>query len=253
MEFNLTRLSLLLKRQFLGSGKKYITGIAIGAGVVLMISLASVFLGGATHISQFYQSGLITYVVGGIIMTSMAFTEINKPETGYQLMTLPASSLEKFASTWLFTSAIYSLMAFLVLTLGACLLYVLGLFNLPVEGEILNTNEMWMAFKQYFIANTIFLAGAAAFKRNAFFKTLLSLMVVFLFFGIYAVSVAKILGLTEMANSTMGSGIVINNTNFGSGIENIFGSMETATLAFKAFVAVFCLSLGFYKFKEREL
>jgi hypothetical protein len=78
-------------------------------------------------------------------------------------------------------------------------------------------------------------------------------MVVFLFFGIYAGTAAKLFGLADMANSTMGSGIVINNTNFGSGIENIFGSMETALLAFKTFIAIFFLSLGFYKFKEREL
>jgi hypothetical protein len=253
MEFNLTRLSLLLKRQFLGSGKKYITGIAIGTGVVLMISLASVFLGGVAQISQFYQSGLITYIIGGVIVSSMAFAEINKPETGYQLMTLPASSLEKFASTWLFTSVIYSLMAFVVLTLGACFLYVLGLFDLPIEGGMFNTNEMWMAFKQYFIGNTIFLAGAAAFKRNAFFKTLLSVMVVFIFFGIYGAILAKMIWLPNMANNSMGSGIVINHTNFGGGIENIFGSTETALLAFKAFIAIFFLSLGFYKFKEREL
>ena len=228
MEFNLTRLGLLLKRQLIGNGLKYITGIAIGTGVVLMISLAPLLGGGSASIGQLYQSGLITYVIGGVIMTSMTFAEINRPETGYQLMTLPASSLEKFTSTWLFTSIVYSVMAFVALTLGACLLYVLGLFNLPVEGKIFSTNEMWMAFKQYFIANTIFLAGAAAFKRNAFFKTLLSIMIVFVFFGIYGGILAKMIWLPNMSNSSMGSGIVINNTNFGGGIENIFGSMETA-------------------------
>ena len=122
MEFNIKRLSLLLKRHFLVSGRKYITGIVIGTGVVFMLSCFTIVFGGTALVSQFHYTALITYLVGGVIVSSMAFVEINKPETGYQLMTLPASSLEKFVSTWLFTSIIYSLMAFVTITIGAILL-----------------------------------------------------------------------------------------------------------------------------------
>lgn len=250
MEFNLTRLGLLLKRQLIGNGLKYIVGIAIGTGVVLMISLIVVFMGGTTQIAQFYQSGLITYVIGGVIMTSMTFSEINRPETGYPLMTLPASSLEKFTSTWLFTSIVYSVMAFVALTLGACLLYVLGLFNLPVEGNIFSINEMWMAFMQYFIVNTIFLAGAAAFKRNAFFKTLLSMMVVSAFFALYSLALIKLYVLPSLApfDSTGGS-ISINGNN----LEWLFGNLGNPKYFLSVLGSIFLLVVGFYKFKEREL
>jgi hypothetical protein len=250
MEFNVPRVGLLLKRQFIGNGRKYITGIAIGTGVVLMIALASVLFGSGAQLSQFYQSGLITYIVGGIIMTSMTFAEINRPETGYQLMTLPASSLEKFASTWLFTSVVYSLMAFVVLTLGACLLYVLGLFDLPIEGEILSINEMWIAFKQYFIGNTIFLAGAAAFKRNAFFKTLLSIMVLSAFLALYSLALIKLYVLPSLATfDSTGGSISINGNN----LEWLFGNLGNSKYFLSLLGSIFLLVVGFLKFREREM
>jgi|AntRauTorckE5430_2_1112549.scaffolds.fasta_scaffold02430_4 hypothetical protein len=253
MEFNITRLGLLLKRHFLVSGKKYAVGIAIGTGVVLVLSLANILNGGTAQISQFNQYALFTYLIGGIIVSSMAFAEINKPETGYQLMTLPASSLEKFISTWLFTSVMYSLMAFVIITIGAILLSSLGYLGIQVQGGIFNAPEMGEAFKQYFVGNIIFLAGAAAFKRNAFFKTMLFFVVTFLFFSIYTVSLAEMFDFSEISSSNSSSSWVINGSTFGSDMDYIFGSTEIAVTVMKSFLVLFFLSVGFYKFKEREL
>jgi hypothetical protein len=252
MEFNITRLGLLLKRHFLISGRKYITGIAIGTGVVLMLSFFTIAFGGTALVSQFNQTAIITYLIGGVIVSSMAFVEINRPETGYQLMTLPASSLEKFVSTWLFTSIIYSLMTFAFIAVGASLLYLLGLLNFPVEGDTFSIHKMGEAFGQYFVSNALFLAGAAAFRRNAFFKTTLSFMILIIFLAIYAGFLTKVFGLADMPMNFSGGGIAIHNSIFG---RSIAPSMSTDGLLFaaKAFIAVFCLSFGFFKFKEREL
>ncbi len=58
-----------------------------------MLSCFTIVFGGTTLVSQFHHTALITYIVGGVIVSSMAFVEINKPENGYQLITLPACSL----------------------------------------------------------------------------------------------------------------------------------------------------------------
>jgi hypothetical protein len=253
MEFNFKRLGLLLKRHFLVSGRKYLTGIAIGTGVIVMITVATLLFGGTAQISQFNQYALFAYFIGGLIVSSMAFTEINKPETGYQMMTLPASSLEKFVSTWLFTSIIYTILAFVVITLAATLLYLFGQLGLSLKGDAFRLHEMGDAFKQYFVGNIIFLAGAAAFKRNAFFKTMLFFVVTFLFFSIYTVSLAEMFDFSEIASSNASGSWVINGSTFGSGMDDIFGSTEIALTVIKSFLAVFFLVLGFFKFKEREL
>jgi len=250
MEFNIKRLGLLLKRQLLGSGANYIVGIAIGTGVVLMICLAALFLGGTAQISQFYQSAFFTYLVGGIIVTSMAFTEINKPATGYQLMTLPASSLEKFLSTWLFISIVYSAMAFAVVSAVGGLLYLGSQMNLPIQGEAFNLHDMGEVFKVYFIGNIIFLAGAAAFKSNAFFKTLLCFVVMFMFFAFYSVLLAKVFGFAESpAINSQGGGFSFNGSNIGS----MFSNSESTSVIIKIALSTFFLVVGFFKFKEREL
>ena len=250
MEFNIKRLSLLLKRHFLVSGRKYITGIVIGTGVVFMLSCFTIVFGGTALVSQFHYTALITYLVGGVIVSSMAFVEINKPETGYQLMTLPASSLEKFVSTWLFTSIIYSLMAFVTITIGAILLSSLEYLGMQVQGGIFNAPEMGEAFKQYFVGNIIFLAGAAAFKRNAFFKTMLSFVVVFAVLVIYSLVLVKVFGFTDLASgNSSGMGFALN----GSSFNGMFSNSESASVIAKTFLAVFFVVLGFFKFKEREL
>jgi hypothetical protein len=250
MEFNITRLGLLLKRHFLGSGKKYLTGIAIGTGVIVMITVTTLLFGGTAQISQFNQYALFAYFIGGLIVSSMAFTEINKPETGYQMMTLPASSLEKFVSTWLFTSIIYTILAFVVIILVATLLYLFGQLGLSIKGEAFSLHEMGDAFKQYFIGNIIFLSGAAAFKRNAFFKTMLSFVVVFAFLVIYSLVLVKVFGFTDLASgNSSGMGFALN----GSSFNGMFSNSESASVIAKTFLAVFFLVLGFFKFKEREL
>ncbi len=250
MKFNFKRLGLLLKRHFLVSGRKYLTGIAIGTGVIVMITVATLLFGGTAQISQFNQYALFAYFIGGLIVSSMAFTEINKPETGYQMMTLPASSLEKFVSTWLFTSIIYTILAFVVITLAATLLYLFGQLGLSIRGDAFNLHEMGDAFKQYFVGNIIFLAGAAAFKRNAFFKTMLSFVVVFAFLVIYSLVLVKVFGFTDLASgNSSGMGFALN----GSSFNGMFSNSERASVIAKTFLAVFFLVLGFFKFKEREL
>jgi hypothetical protein len=56
------------------------------------------------------------------------------------------------------------------------------LVSLPVEGGVFDFSfhDFGEAFKQYFAGNIIFLAGAAAFKRNAFLKTMLCFAVLFI-------------------------------------------------------------------------
>lgn len=252
MEFNIKRLGLLLKRHFLVSGRKYITGIAIGTGVVLLLSFFTIAFGGLALVSQFHRTALITYLIGGVVVSSMAFVEINRPETGYQLMTLPASSLEKFVSTWFFTSIIYTLMAFAFISAGAAILYLLGILNFPVEGDTFSIHKMGEAFGQYFVSNALFLAGAAAFRRNAFFKTTLSFMILIIFLAIYAGFLTKVFGLADMPMNFSGGGIAIHTSISGRGIAPSMGT-EGLLVAAKAFVAIFSLTFGFFKFKEREL
>lgn len=246
MEFNIQRLFLVVQRKFLQSGRSYLFGIAIGTGVVLAITALNL-ISGQVDVNSFNNSALLTYFVGGVISTSLAFTEINKPETGYQFMTLPASSFEKFLASWFFTSIVYSLLAFIAAVFGSWLVSSVGVFGFTVQGSVVSLSDLWEVFKPYFVVNTIFLAGAAAFKRNAFFKTLLSILVLFAILGMYSGLLANIFGLSEIQGNNQG--VFID----GNSLVNRFEFWKQNSAILVAFGTLLMLAVGFFKFKEREL
>jgi hypothetical protein len=82
---------------------------------------------------------------------------------------------------------------------------------------------------------------------------MLFFVVTFLFFSIYTVSLAEMFDFSEIASSNSSGSWVINGSTFGSGMDDIFGSTEIAVTVMKSFLVLFFLSVGFFKFKEREL
>lgn len=245
MEFNITRLGLLLKRKFLESGLNYVGGIAIGVGIVSVLSLLAL-LGGGVHLDSYYKSAFAAYFIGGLIVTSLAFAEINKPETGYQFMTLPASSSEKFITTWIFTSLVYSLIAFIIIICGSFLLSLVEYAGYAVRGPILDLSGILDVFLSYFFLNTIFLAGAAAFKRYAFFKTLLTFLILFFFFSICGAVLTYFIGAQNVTGGPFSFGFHFKGA---SGLE----VWKHTGAVIQIIVMLYFLVLGFFKFKEREL
>ena len=186
--FSFARFGHLLRRDFNQSGKSFLILMTI-MFVIWTINTTAQADDRETelHIMMFPQWLLL----GGFIISSLAFYEFIKPTERQFYLQLPASNLEKVVSRWLLTGigytiglvAYYWLYSLLANWIGATFYdHQFDPFT-PFRGNNL------IAIKAYLAAHTIFLAGAATFKRFAFFKTL--------FAAIILAAIVALLGLTS--------------------------------------------------------
>jgi hypothetical protein len=194
--FKPRRFAQLLLRDLAGGYKSMLVAMAAVAGSVLLLSALTVLgrkLGGITAGTGNYYGNLFNNLlfVGGFIVASLAFREVRQNGGGTFYLTLPASSLEKFASKLLTTSVGYALGSLVFFTAVAAvseginrLIFGFGnyFFN-PFDPGVL------AAIGCYLVFQSIFLLGSLWWKKLAFVKTVLTLQAV-------AVGIALVAGIT---------------------------------------------------------
>lgn len=246
MEFNINRFFLLIKREMSLSGKKYLIGILAGMGVSILISLLGL-LGGNIKGEQYFVTSLVFFLIGGTILASNIFKEWNKTETGYQAITLPASLLEKLTSSWVVSILLYSVMGMLAILLGGLILKTIALFGVPLEGNVYHFGRLRLVFTMHLLLGSIFFLGGITFKSNAFFKTILSCLVLL---GAYSIVyfTAWYLMFSDYLVKTSSNGAVIEYT-MGNVVDHKMWVTYLVHWLFVGFIGV----VSYFKLKEREL
>jgi hypothetical protein len=181
--FSIRRLAMLLRRDFSAGYKSVFIAMAAVGGFVIMVSVVSAFGRGLgpIHEKMYY----LLLFIGGYIVTSLTFKELHLNGQSVFYLTLPGSSLEKYLSKLLVTSAGYAFGSLFFYTAVSSaaeginrLIFGYGhsFFN-PFERVMLN----WVAV--YLVTQAVFLAGSVYFRKLAFIKTNLFLWL----FGIVVV------------------------------------------------------------------
>jgi hypothetical protein len=188
--FDSSRFWLLLKMELFKSRKGLlmtfviIFGLLFFAGLLFDCSFEKKKIFDAHPINYAF-----TLMVGGFILSSLAFNDLSSTLKRYRYLTLPASTFEKFICMWLLTSV-----GWIVLFTIAYTLYTV--FANAI-GSIIFSNMMFLGFnplenfsltimRSYFVLQGIFLVGAAYFKGYVFPKTLFALVLFFTISGILA-------------------------------------------------------------------
>jgi hypothetical protein len=188
--FDLSRFWLLLRMELFKSRK--------GLLLIFVISFGLLFFGGllldcAIEKKKIFDGHPSNYVfnlmIGGFILSSLAFNDLSDRLKRYHYLTLPASTFEKFFCMWLLTSVgwiiaftiFYTIYTLIANTIGAALFSDMKFlpFN-PLGISSLTT------MKSYFVLHGIFLVGAAYFKGYVFPKTLFALILFITASGILA-------------------------------------------------------------------
>ncbi len=123
---------------------------------------------------------VIALIIGGFILSSLAFRDLTSTLRRYHYLTLPASSLEKFISMWLLTS--------LGWLLSFTLIYTVYTWATNGVGTVLFPRMAFLRFdpfaevpvravRHYIVWQGVFLVGAAHFKGNVFPKTMFTLVI----------------------------------------------------------------------------
>ncbi|HET6450712.1 MAG TPA: hypothetical protein VFI08_05340 [Spirochaetia bacterium] len=230
---NPRRLGRLFLRELAVSYRGVLVAAAAAAGAIIVVSAVSSLVlaaGGApagsvqgNHYEGFF--GLLLFV-GGCIVTSLAFREVWQPGGGIAYLSLPGSPLEKLAVKLLLTSVGYAVgsLAFTA-GVGAAsealdrLVFGVGhgFFN-PFSAEALQ------AAVRYLVVQAFFLLGSIWFRKLAFVKTVLWLLVAAVVLAILAGIAMRIAvgpRLAAMGNGTGRVGGWMLQLG-GGGYQNLF-------------------------------
>jgi len=189
---SLSRIILLLKRD-ISENYKYILAISLTVLSVFTIFQTIDALSDsrpelATQQNNMYFSEML---IAGIFVAGMAFRDFRTKEKTMSYLTLPAQTIEKFISNWLYSGVIFMII-FTVL---------FGIFNLlnifiveyltDYDISFFNpfTEDFVNFLKAYIPIHAVFLAGAAWFKRIPLFFTSFAIFIISLaiFFFVLAI------------------------------------------------------------------
>lgn len=173
-QFSFRRLIKLVRNEIFTNYRFWLTAIGAVAGVWVILYLLNARSGGGYGFHSTWYA-LILFV-GGFLLSSNAFQEVQTAPRGYTYLLLPASLLEKFVSKLLVTSVGYALVTGLLYTLLSILAKLLAtlLFgqSLPVF-NLLDASVIKM-MGVYCILQSIFLFASIYFRRHAFTKIVLA-------------------------------------------------------------------------------
>jgi len=251
--FSKERFLQVVKRLWVLNQKKWLIGFAGGVGILILIYLINSFsnFSPATSSTGTFTGvavvglGLTLYKYGGYFLTSGIFNELGKKSSASQMLTLPASTFEKFAAGWILTYLLYT-----VVVVG--LLYIAGivlginpiLTSQQLSDPIVNMSNVYFldALLTFTAFHSVFFLGSIYFNGNNFLKTLLAIVVFFIIIGIITV-----IFLTAYPSGP--DGVVNLSFNMGFDPNNI---VMTAAF-FKIAVAILFLFLSYRQLQNRQI
>lgn len=140
--------------------------------------------------------GTVIYQIGGYVLTASIFSELQSSGSASQFLTLPAKTGEKLLSGWVISYVLYTVVAFLGLSLLILVMSFTG--NLLFDGELQSLSDLTKIYLNnvvliYLAFNSIFLLGAAYFKGKNFLKTAFSIFLFFVFIGILMIILSNVI------------------------------------------------------------
>ncbi len=175
--FDLKRLYLLTRRQILSERTGWLIALTAVAGIMLVISLFVAYFN-PMLMPALTPSYLSIMFLGGYVFTSSIFTELHYPQKAVHYLTLPVSTTERLLAAWIITGILFPIFALILI---AIIVFIANLImNLTLDLTPFNhifANGGSGAFRSYLITQSVFLLGAAYFRKYNFLKTLLAIFV----------------------------------------------------------------------------
>jgi hypothetical protein len=275
--FDIKRFAALLKKSMFETYRSAIVVSAAVFAVMLIIYIIAAIVGRnsgiesgfslmATRGSYALHDSLYSILLfaGGLIVTSLTFSEAHSKTRNHEWLMLPASNLEKMTGRLVLTSvgyAIASLAFYFVFSLIAA--GVSAIF-LGVNFTIFNpfNRDILLMIAHYMVAHSLFFLGAAYFRKYHFIKTALSLSGLSISFSILLAILVRLI-FWEYFNGFMPSEKLItlidsvDNWNIvvaGLDLEKTARIFEVSgKVLYWAMFAPICWILAYFRLKETEV
>jgi len=232
------------------NAKFTLIGMTTIFGFFSVILLLNALNGGGAweQMNNFYTAG---FIISGIFITGMAFTNFRSKEKTMTYLMLPASSLEKLISELLMTTVIFAIAYTVIFYIFNFIVYLLGsMYNIPTEIISLTDINILNGFMYYVIFQSIFLAGSATFKKVPLFYTSFSLFVAGIAILIFTVIITTSLK-GEFENLTVNNFSINSNTFPEMDIENHY-LVQIPKYMFYYLTAPLFWLVTYFKLKEKE-
>lgn len=191
---NLIRLFKLIKIDIVTNKKSIFVTAALFAVVLALFPF---------HVTGSLSAYSLLLYIGGFMVTSNAFSEMHSTQKAFQYLTLPCSNLERFLSKWLLTTIIYALALLIIFYLLSELSFFANaiFFHNMVSVFVLSHFVLWVDIGKYIILQSLFLLGAAYFKKSSITKTalLIGCFLIFLAMLLFLFSWVVCPGCTHIA------------------------------------------------------
>jgi hypothetical protein len=178
----LLKLELFRSRRAIGMMLVITLGMLIVFGLLLDIIVSDIRL-----VYDHHENYAASMMIGGFILSSLAFMDLSSSLRRSNYLTLPASTFEKFLSMWLLTSVGWVILYTLVFWLYTLIVNPsAGLLFGPVKFQPFEPfgGFSMTVIQYYFVLQGIFLVAAAHFKGYVFAKTVFVLVLFTLIIGI---------------------------------------------------------------------
>lgn len=253
--FNPARAWQLLSNDFQINYKRILIGAGALFGILLLIGFVFGSDGGSNAPDFHYSLFPFSFIAIGLVLTSFSFREMNSPHERQFYLSLPATNLEKFLVRWFEMVVLYPLFYIV-------LYYIFSLiFNTLTAryfGSIYDAFQpfsinVYVFFRVFLIAHSIFFLGAIAFQKYNFFKT------AFFSFGLFILSVLIFVVLFRITfASFFGEGLFsepVVEANINDSFKNF---IETTVIPVSEFLVHWILPLflwfvAYLKLTEKEL
>ena len=237
--FNLNRTINLCKRQLLINRQTLLVGMGTISALMLVITILSAYFK-LSSISQLTDWNLTLIFICGFTFTSMFFSEFRNTPKAIFYLTLPVSNIERLFVAWFLTSPILVLVSSIILYGINVLGIIIATGNYVNIQPFLNA-EYFHSILKYMLIQPIFLFGSVVFKKNNFLKTVLTIIITFLFLTLYSMLNARIfLGAIGTQTFQINLGL---NTSIGNSIFSYSWML----------LSPFFLIVTYFKIKEKEL
>lgn len=189
------RVGILMRHDLAINLKSTLTGFATVAGVVVALFLISAATGGDGsgdfHASLFANILLI----GGFVVSSVAFSDLNDPKNGIHYLMLPGSTVEKYLAKLLLTSVGWTVAVTVIYTVASALGAAIASIAFAQHPGVFvpADRSAWNTIAGYLVTQSIFLFGSVYFRKVAFLKVVLGAIGVAFSLGLIYLLAARVI------------------------------------------------------------
>ena len=210
-----------------------------------------------------YVSLPILMVLGSVLLAGRSFQDMNTPEKSTNQILIPASSFEKYSIYLVSTSLLWMIFSFVFYQAFSVLFNGLWSALYGFEFVFFNAFDIFDVYMidqiiiGYLLMHSIYLLGAAAFKKYPIVKTLLSQFIIHWAFSIFGFILMLI-----FFGSPEGFGIRMDSIDHNMAQWEWLQSLTEEELINKARFLLRTVTIlltaalyvtGYYKLKEREV